>query len=216
MRSTTADAGLPGAGMLSWQYSGHVARLTKARPRRSDPPQALQAAQLLCSASMRAFTCPAPCLRYVSGRCSSSSLARRFALALSRDQATAGHWALQPAEPQAMQLWTSRHQLSRAEHLCTRGRSWYGLLAKHRHAMQDKQSGSGLGVPHYEQKWLHLDIVQVDSKGRINGKSLGQALVNLADYASDEGRASVSMKVACDQVISSAVGASSKLLLTIG
>ena len=82
--------------------------------------------------------------------------------------------------------------------------------------MQDKSTGSGLSVPSYDQKWLHLDITVTDSRGRAMGKSLGQAVVNLADYASDEGRASVSMKVACDQVISSAVGASSKLLLTIG
>lgn len=81
---------------------------------------------------------------------------------------------------------------------------------------QDKSKGSSSSLASYEQKWLQLDIVQTDGKGRVTGKGLGQAVVNLADYASEDGRASVSMKVACDTVISSAVGASSKMLLTIG
>ena len=90
-----------------------------------------------------------------------------------------------------------------------------GYQADAWHFLPQEKSGSG-GLPSYEQKWLQLDIVQTDGKGRVTGKGLGQAVVNLADYASEDGRASVSMKVACDTIISSAVGASSKLLLTIG
>lgn len=71
--------------------------------------------------------------------------------------------------------------------------------------------------PQYEKKWLQLRFFTTNApQGRIAGNHLGELDINIADYAADEGRAQVNKIVACDESISTAVGASSKLLLTIG
>ena len=72
--------------------------------------------------------------------------------------------------------------------------------------------------PQYEKKWLQLRLYNTAApQGRITGTSLGELDVNIADYATNEGRAQVNRIVAVsDESISAAVGSSSKILLTIG
>ena len=64
----------------------------------------------------------------------------------------------------------------------------------------------------FEKKWLVLTIVEYGAKGKA---PLGSVVINLADYAADDGKATMSFTVAASKAISSDVG-ECKMLITLG
>ena len=78
--------------------------------------------------------------------------------------------------------------------------------------MQDKsQPGQ------YERRVLQLRFHHTTvAAGKPTGEQLAEVDINIADYVADNGSAQVNVIVACNEAISSVVGSSSKVLLTIG
>lgn len=69
----------------------------------------------------------------------------------------------------------------------------------------------------FDKKWLMIAVQDLAAnKAAAAGKEpLGRVVINLADFASEDGRATQAFTVACSRSISAAVG-EAKLLVTIG
>jgi len=67
----------------------------------------------------------------------------------------------------------------------------------------------------YEKKWLILNIMDGEKGGKASKEPLGRVVINLADYASDDEKATMAFTVAANQTISQGVG-ECKLLITLG
>lgn len=66
----------------------------------------------------------------------------------------------------------------------------------------------------FDKKWLMLAIQDLETKGSAK-EPLGRVVINLADFAAEDGRATQAFVVACSRSIAAAVG-EAKLLVTIG
>ena len=66
----------------------------------------------------------------------------------------------------------------------------------------------------FEKKWLMLAIQDLEARGSAR-EPLGRVVVNLADFAAEDGRATQAFVVATSRTIAAAVG-EAKLLVTIG
>jgi hypothetical protein len=64
----------------------------------------------------------------------------------------------------------------------------------------------------FDKKWLMIAVQDLEHQGK---EPLGRVVVNLSDFASEDGRATQAFTVACTRSISAAVG-EAKLLVTIG
>lgn len=79
------------------------------------------------------------------------------------------------------------------------------------------RKGSGKGLGPFEKKELKITMVQADKSGQPTGAVLGSVILNLADYASTDGRTQKAFSVAGAAGRSLPTGAGApKLLLTIG
>jgi hypothetical protein len=67
----------------------------------------------------------------------------------------------------------------------------------------------------FEKKWLILAIMDGEKGGKSNKEPLGRVVINLADYASEDDRATMAFTVAANQSVSQDVG-ECKLLITLG
>ncbi len=68
----------------------------------------------------------------------------------------------------------------------------------------------------FDKKWLMLAVQDLAASKAAAGKEpLGRVVINLADFACEDGRATQAFTVACSRSISAAVG-EAKLLVTIG
>jgi len=75
--------------------------------------------------------------------------------------------------------------------------------------MQDPKTGV------FEKKWLILAIMDGDKAGKASKEPLGRVVINLADYASEDDKATMAFTVAANQAVSQVVG-ECKLLITLG
>lgn len=82
-------------------------------------------------------------------------------------------------------------------------------------AQEGKQRPGQMGP--FDKKWLMIAVQDLAAnKAAAAGKEpLGRVVINLADFASEDGRATQAFTVACSRSISAAVG-EAKLLVTIG
>lgn len=78
--------------------------------------------------------------------------------------------------------------------------------------LQDPKAQGGAGG--YEKKWLILSILDGDGSAKAK-EPLGRVVINLADYAADDDKATMSFTVATSKAISSGVG-ECKMLITLG
>ena len=85
------------------------------------------------------------------------------------------------------------------------------FTAKDRYLQDPKAHGGSGGA--FEKKWLILAIM--DNDRGSNKEPLGRVVINLADYAADDDRATMSFTVAASKAISSDVG-ECKMLITLG
>ena len=68
----------------------------------------------------------------------------------------------------------------------------------------------------FDKKWLMISVQDLDAKQRDkSGEPLGRVVINLSDFAAEDGRMTQAFTVACSRAISAAVG-EAKLLVTIG
>ncbi len=68
----------------------------------------------------------------------------------------------------------------------------------------------------FDKKWLMISVQNLDVKQRERGaEPLGRVVINLSDFATEDGRMTQAFTVATSKGISAAVG-EAKLLVTIG
>ncbi|CAL5224103.1 g6734 [Coccomyxa viridis] len=68
----------------------------------------------------------------------------------------------------------------------------------------------------FDKKWLMISVQDLDVKQRDkSSEPLGRVVINLSDFAAEDGRMTQAFTVACSRSISAAVG-EAKLLVTIG
>ena len=89
------------------------------------------------------------------------------------------------------------------------------LMLHAAHALQEGKAKKGHLGP-FDKKWLMISVQDLDVKQRDRGgEPLGRVVINLSDFAAEDGRMTQAFTVACSRSISAAVG-EAKLLVTIG